>query len=218
MNLYHVEKMGKGNSYVAPDPHFISSVLLFASSLPWKKFEKFFETKKLINISAPEQLMLLRLVALQEILCINDEALLQWTKNQLYLFSFIQSDFKPRLPSTKLLSEFRSKLDNAGLLKPFRKQCQRLIQEQEKHFPPLSIADEVEVSALQSKIDYSVYKVNDIKADLQTIEASSDTDTTCPSCGSLNVIKLAPSQLASTLPNIRFCRCRFCGNTFRDGQ
>ena len=86
MNLYQVEKMGKGNSYVAPDPHFISSVLLFASSLPWSKFERFFATKKLINISASEQLTLLRLVALQEILCINDNALLQWTKNQLYLF------------------------------------------------------------------------------------------------------------------------------------
>ena len=214
MNLYQVEKMGKGNSYVAPDPHFISSILLFANSLPWVKFEKFFETKKLVAISATEQLTLLRLVALQEILCIDDEALLKWTKNQLYLLSFMQPDFEPRLPSVKLLTEFRSKFDEVGLLKPFRKQCQRLIREQETRLPPISVDSEIEASTLQSQYDYNAYKVTDIKVDLLNIESSSGA--LCPNCGSHNVIQLAPSQVASSLPSISFSRCRFCGNTFRD--
>lgn len=214
MNLYQVEKMGEGNSYIAPDPHFIGSILLFANSLPWAKFEKFFETKKLVAINATEQLTLLRLVALQEILCINDDALLKWTKNQLYLFSFIQPDFNPRLPSAKLLNEFRSQFDEVGLLKPFRKQCQRLIREQETRLPPISVDNETEANTLQSKYEYNAYKVTDIKVDLLNIESSSER--TCPNCGSHNIIQLAPSQVASSLPNIRFSRCRFCGNTFRD--
>jgi len=216
MNLYHVEKMGKGNSYIAPDPHFISSILLFANSLPWAKFEKFFETKKLVKISASEQLTLLRLVALQEILCINDEALLKWTKNQLYLFSFMQADFQPRLPTVKLLNEFRLKFDEVGLLKPFRKQCQRLISEQERCHSPLSVDSEIEASTLQSQYDYTAYKADDIKIDLLNIESSSSSSTSCPNCGSFNTIQLAPSQVESSLPNISFSRCRFCGNTFRN--
>ena len=217
MNLYHVEKMGKGNSYVAPDPQFISSILLFANSLPWVKFEKFFETKKLIGISASEQLILLRLVALQEILCINDEALLKWTKNQLYLFSFMQADFQPRLPTVELLNEFRSKFDEVGLLKPFRKQCQRLISEQEIRQPPITVDSEIEASTLQSQYDYNAYKVVDIKSDFENINKTSGTSS-CPNCGSFNIIQLTPSQIESSLPSIRFSRCRFCGNTFRSSS
>lgn len=215
VNLYNVEKMGKGNSYIAPDAHFISSVLLFSSSLPWLKFEKFFKTKKLLSISAAEQLTLLRLIALQEILCIDDAALLQWTKSQLYLFNFMQSDFKARLPSENLLKEFRTKFDEVGLLKPFRKQCQRLIQEQNSRFPKVSVASEASPSSTSS-VKYGAYKVSDIKVDLLNLENS--TEASCPNCGSFNIIKLAPSQVTSSLPDIRFSRCRFCGNTFRDNK
>jgi len=216
VNLYHVDKMGKGNSYVAPDPQFISSILLFANSLPWVKFEKFFETKKLISISALEQLTLLRLIALQEILCINDEALLKWTKNQLYLFSFMQADFQPRLPTVELLNEFRLKFDEVGLLKPFRKQCQKLISEQEIRQPPITVDSEIEASTLQSQYDYNAYKVIDIKSDYKDMNIENTSGLSCPNCGSFNIIQLAPSQVESSLPSIRFSRCRFCGNTFRN--
>ncbi len=45
MNLNVAKELGQGESYIAPDPHFISSISLFASSLPWEKFESFFDSK-----------------------------------------------------------------------------------------------------------------------------------------------------------------------------
>ena len=201
MDLNVINKMGHGNSYIAPDSHFISSVALFSSSLPWDKFERFFEKRKLVNLSGSEQLILLRLLGLQELLCLKDEELLKWSKNQLHLFSFMQPSYTPRLPTKELLVEFRKKFDEIGLLKPFRKQCQKIVQEHESRFPPiLSKANHREAS--------------DTKVDLPNVENNSDT--ACPSCGSHNVVKLTPSQEASSLPSISFSRCRFCGNTFRD--
>jgi DNA-directed RNA polymerase subunit M/transcription elongation factor TFIIS len=222
VNLYVTEEMGKGDSYVAPDPHFISVMALFASSLPWSRFEKFFESKKMVQLSGGEQLILLRLLALQEVLCLDDESLLRWAKHQLYLFSFLQPDFKPKLPTKELLSEFRRAFDNVGLLKPFRKQCYRLITEHGNRLPPLDSVSTVDATDLLSTFDKSKNdnigdskkKVSDIKIDLPNIESSDGSS--CPNCGSLNVVHLKPSQEESSLPDIRFTRCRFCGNTFRD--
>jgi hypothetical protein len=148
VNLYVAEEMGKGGSYVAPDPHFVSTVALFASSLPWERFKKFFDTKKMVNLSSNEQLILLRLVALQEFLALDDKALLRWAKHQLYLFSFMQPDFKPKLPTQELLIEFRESFDKVGLLKPFRKQCQRLIAEHDNRFPPINADESVATASL----------------------------------------------------------------------
>lgn len=214
MNLYVAEDMGKGGSYVAPNSHFISSISLFSGSLPWDKFEKFFKTKKLVNLSSNEQIILLRLIALQELLCLNDDSLLEWAKHQLYLFSFMQSDFQPRIPSKELLVEFRSKFNDIGLLKPFRKQCQRLISEHESRFPPIK---NQESEGYTNNFGPSLKKhrlANDTKIDLPNIESGSGGS--CSNCGSHNVIKLQASQEASSLPNISFSRCRFCGNTFRN--
>ncbi len=116
MNYYVTEEMGKGQSYVAPDPHFVSSVALFASSLPWEKFRKFFDRKKMVNLSGNEHLILLRLIALQEVLALDDDGLLRWAKHQLYLFSFMQPDFQPKLPTLELLQEFRNSFDEIGCL------------------------------------------------------------------------------------------------------
>ncbi len=203
MDLNVVQKMGHGNSYVAPDSHFISSVALFSTSLPWGKFERFFEKRKLVNLSGSEQLILLRLIALQELLCLNDDDLLKWSKHQLHLFSFMQPSYTPRMPTKELLVEFRKKFDEIGLLKPFRKQCQRIVQEHESRFPPIS-----------SNSIVRHREASDTKVDLPNV--ANNSDTACPSCGSHNVVKLTPSQEASSLPSISFSRCRFCGNTFRD--
>lgn len=213
MDLYFAGKIGEGNSYISPDPHFISTVLLFTNSLPWGKFEKFFEAKKLLNITAAEQLTLLRLISLQEILCINDDALLKWAKNQLYLFGFMQAEFQPRLPTEKLLCDFRQKFDEVGLLKPFRKQCQRLIQEHENRYPMLNLDGEIGDVTQKTNMNLSVQPVKS-KVSLRHIESMSDSS--CPSCGSKNVIRLAPTNITSSLPKISFSRCRFCGNTYRD--
>ncbi len=214
VDFYVRNEMGKGESYVAPDPHFVSSVALFASSLPWAKFRKFFERKKMVNLSANEQLILLRLVALQELLTLDDDSLLRWAKHQLYLFSFMQPDFQPKLPTVELLQEFRKKFDQVGLLKPFRKQCQRLISEHETRLPPLNYEESVSSnSTLSAKYSSAKKKVSDTKVDLPNLPANNDS--ACPNCGSLNVISLKPSQEKSTLPNIQFSKCRFCGNVFR---
>ena len=215
VDFYVREEMGKGDSYVAPDPHFVSSVALFASSLPWDKFKKFFERKKMANLSANEQLILLRLVALQELLALDDDSLLRWSKHQLYLFSFMQPDFQPKLPTVELLQEFQKNFDQVGLLKPFRKQCQRLITEHESRLPPLNY-EESTSSLSSSKNKYSIpqKKVSDVKIDLPNLPVNSDSS--CSNCGSANIISLKPSQEASTLPNIKFSKCRFCGNVFRE--
>ena len=214
MDLHVTKKMGQGESYVAPDPHFISAISLFASSLPWEKFEKFFDKKRLVNLPGDEQLILLRLLALQELLCLDDDELLTWAKHQLYLFSFMQTGFKARLPTKELLLEFRTKFDKVGLLKPFRKQCQRIIQEHENRFPPLIKSKGDKSKRTTQDKSNKHRKASDLKVDLLNIENGSDT--TCPSCGSHNVVRLMPSQEASTLPDINFSRCRFCGHTFRD--
>jgi len=213
VNLYVAEDMGKGGSYIAPSSHFISSISLFAGSLPWDKFEKFFKTKKLVNLSSHEQLILLRLIALQELLCLNDDSLLEWSKQQLYLFSFMQPGFQPKIPSKELLIEFRTKFNEIGLLKPFRKQCQRLISEHENRLPPINKGENT--SNIRESNDSKKHRiVSDTKVDLPNVSNSSAGS--CSNCGSHNVIKLTPSQVASSLPSISFSRCRFCGNTFRD--
>ena len=215
VNIYVAEEMGKGESYVAPEPHFISSLSLFASSLPWDKFENFFEKKKLVNISGAEQIILLRLLAIQELLCLDDDGLLSWAKNQLYLFNFLQPKFQPRLPTKQLLKQFREEFDKVGLLKPFRKQCQRLIDEHENRFPPINMAEDTNhFTSFKTNEKSHHRQVNDTKVDLPNVK--NNTGTSCPNCRSNNVYKLKPSQEASTLPQISFSRCRFCGNTFRD--
>ena len=207
--------MGKGQAYVAPDPHFVSSIALFASSLPWAKFRKFFERKKMVNLSANEHLILLRLVALQELLTLDDDSLLRWAKHQLYLFSFMQPDFQPKLPTVELLQEFRRKFDQVGLLKPFRKQCQKLITEHETRLPPLNYEESfTDNSRVSAKYTHPQKKVSDTRVDLPNLPIN--TDSACPNCGSVNIIRLKPDQEASSLPNINFSKCRFCGNVFRE--
>ncbi len=215
MDFYVRDEMGKGQSYVAPDPHFVSSVALFASSLPWAKFRKFFERKKIVNLSANEQLILLRLVALQELLTLDDDSLLRWAKHQLYLFSFMQPEYQPKLPTVELLQDFRKGFDDVGLLQPFRKQCQSLIAEHESRLPPLDYEESISSdSKISAKYSLSKKKISDTKVDLPNLPTNSESS--CPNCGSVNVIRLKPSQEASTLPNIVFSKCRFCGNTFRE--
>jgi len=212
------KEIGQGECYIAPDPHFISSISLFASSLPWEKFENFFESKKIVNLSGSEQLILLRLIALQELLCLDDDSLLLWTKHQLFLFSFMQPNYKARLPTKVLLVEFRKGFDEIGLLKPFRKQCQKIIQEHESRYPPLEKTTNL-VGTFTSLDQVETKKhrvVSDRKVDLLNINSSSKL--ACPSCGSHNVVNVKSSQEASTLPNIYFSRCRFCGNTFREEE
>lgn len=216
LNLFVAEEMGKGSAYVAPESNFISSVSVLSKNLPWAKFKKFFATKKLVNISVDEHLVLLRLLAIQELLCLDDESLLRWSKHQLFLFGFMQPTFEPKLPMSDLLVDFRSGLDGHGLLKPFRKQCHSLLEDHENSFPLLeTIEDEtVDVTFISSDNSPRNIKITDVKENFYNEKSTSSR--ACTNCGSENVINLKPSQEQSTLPEISFSRCQFCGNTFRN--
>ncbi len=221
LNLFVAEEMGKGNAYIAPDSHFISSVSVLANNLPWKKFKKFFDTKSLVNISSDDHLVLLRLLAMQELLCLNDESLLRWAKHQLYLFGFMQPDYQAKVPVSELLNEFRAELDKQGLLKPFRKQCHKLIESHEHSFPTLALMENtvdkdetVDVTFISANKKPKNIRIEGVQG--SRYGAKNSSGLVCSSCGSTNIINLTPAQEASTLPDISFSRCQFCGNTFRN--
>ena len=221
MNLFVAEEMGKGSAYVAPDSHFISSVSVLANNLPWAKFKKFFDSKSLVSISAEDHLVLLRLLAMQELLCLDDESLLRWAKHQLYLFGFMQPEFQAKIPVNELLNDFRAELDKQGLLKPFRKQCHKLLEAHEQSFPTLALVENsiekdetVDVTFISANKKPRNIRIEAVQSG--RYEAENSSGVKCTSCGSSNIIKLKPSQEASTLPEISFSRCQFCGNTFRN--
>lgn len=226
MNLFEAKKKGLEGSYIAPDPLFISAISLFSNSFPWKRFKTFFNSKKLLGLSADEQVTLLRFLAVQELLCLDDKALLSWLKHQFYLFNFLQPDFKPRLPTLELFQKFRAELDSIGLLLPFRKQCQHIIEEHGKRFPELNLQSKQQEDNVPPDYpkNYSGPMLSDVnprknqretdkKVDLHPVH--SRTDISCENCGSQNIVRLKSTQEASSLPDIRFMKCRFCGHTFR---
>jgi len=239
VNLFEEKEEEFEGSYIAPDPLFISAISLFSRSFPWQRFNRFFKTKKLVGLSGNEQLILLRFLAVQELICLDDKALLKWLKNQFYLFNFLQPEFKPRLPTIELLQEFRSELDTIGLLLPFRKQCQHIIQEHGKRFPAINLT--LEPPTIENDAGVSTQFKTALMPDSQTRRKSEQQNVlnqtqekklvadkkveihnvinhsgkTCVKCGSHNVIKMESAQLESSLPDIRFLRCRFCGHTFR---
>ena len=221
LNLFVAEERGKGSAYVAPDSHFISSVEVLANNLPWAKFKKFFDSKSLVSISAEDHLVLLRLLAMQELLCLDDESLLRWAKHQLYLFGFMQPSFQAKIPVSELLNEFRSGLDKQGLLKPFRKQCHKLLEAHEKSFPTLELVENtiekseaIDVTFISAGKKPRNIRVEGVQG--SRYEEKNSSGLECSNCGSSNIVNLKPSQEASSLPDISFSRCQFCGNTFRN--
>ena len=113
--------------YVAPDHAFLKTISGMVQSFPWERFERYFEARPLINASVQDQVFILRVLAIQEILCLDDEGVLSWLKNQMYLSAFLSPGYKPKVPSRALLKDFRDKLNEASLLEPFRLRCQNII-------------------------------------------------------------------------------------------
>lgn len=228
MNLFEAKEEGLEGSYIAPDPLFISAISLFSNSFPWQRFKTFFNSKKLLGLSADEQITLLRFLAIQELLCLEDKALLSWLKHQFYLFNFLQPNFKPRLPTLELFQKFRAELDSIGLLLPFRKQCQHIIEEHAKRFPALNLQAKQQQDqdnvAPDYPENYSGSKLTDVSPRKNQRESDKKVDShpafnhddvSCENCGSQNIISLKSTQEASSLPDIRFMKCRFCGHIFR---
>lgn len=230
------EGKSSGDAYQAPDPQFISAVSLFNKSLPWERFKKFFQSRRFLGLKDTEQLILLRLLALQEYLCLDDVLLLRWLKHQFYLLSFLQPDFHPKMPTEALYRQFRTELDAIGLLEPFRKHCHHIIHEHEKRqsrvdftFDTTFTQHRQKPSSAQGDEAHNVHfsaslipekespidgKVADSNPDIHNLDTFNGVF--CEKCGSQNVVRIKPSVEASRAPTIRFLRCRFCGHTFRD--
>jgi len=185
-------------SYSAPDPMFISAVSAMAKGFPWERFERFFKARSLINASVNDQIFLMRILVLQEMLCMDDASTLKWIKNQMYLFAFLSPGHKPKIPSLELLVSFREALNNANILEPFRQRCQTLIV---KH---------TDTSSFQSP-DWT-FKVDDaqINDDREGLAAHW---VTCPACQSAKLSSYTPEEpIAQLAP---WASCNKCGHVFR---
>ena len=186
-------------SYSAPDPMFISAVSAMAKGFPWERFERFFEARPLINASVNDQIFLMRILVLQEMLCMDDKGTLKWVKNQMYLFAFLSPGHKPKVPSAELLVSFREALNKANILEPFRKRCQALIN---KHS------------------DNSSYKSPEwmFEVDASSITKESDELSahwvTCPECKSAKLSNHTPPEesVAEVAP---WASCDQCGHAFK---
>jgi len=199
----------KEEVYIAPDPRFISTLMVFAKGFPWGKFLQFFREKQLVSCSAEDQVFLLRLLAVQEMLCMDDEALLKWVKHQFQLISFLHIGYKARVPSIDLLVEFRTVINDVGILGPFRKQCQKQIVMYGENIG-------LELKQKKSMVDSSSWgsqRVIGLKN--EDLELNSESKwISCPVCESQNINKVLPPHWAGAQDG-DWCRCRFCGNKFK---
>jgi hypothetical protein len=194
--------------YTAPDPRFITTLLLFSKGFPWDKLLQFFRDKELVSCPAEDQIFLLRLLAVQEFLCLNDEELLKWTKHQFQLIGFLHMGYKANIPSPELLAHFRATLDEVGILASFRKQCQKLIiMHDDKHI------DKNEKQLISEASNWGSQRIIGVKIE----ECESEKDAkwiSCPVCKSQNINKVLPPHWVGVTTE-DWCRCRFCGNKFK---
>ncbi|MGB1311485.1 MAG: hypothetical protein ACPG47_09750 [Leucothrix sp.] len=200
-------------SYAAPDRAFISSVSGMVHGFPWERFEHFFESRPLIQASATDQVFLLRVLAVQELLCLDDDSVLRWLKNQMYLLAFLSPGFKPKVPTKALLNSFRDKLQDANLLEPFRTRCENIILKQNsvatsgvesgnymEAFAP-SAADLSDSGMLDDEIN-AVDNLPDILLE--------DKWVICPQCESSALHQVEPDEVGAA-PK---ASCEHCGHQF----
>ena len=200
----------KEDVYIAPDPRFISTLMVFAKGFPWRKFLQFFREKNVVSCSAEDQVFLLRLLAVQEMLCLDDEALLKWVKHQFQLISFLHIGYKANVPSLEQLVEFRTVIDAVGILSPFRKQCQKLII---MYGENCSVDLKQKAFLADSSSSWGSQRVIGLKN--EDIEPNSESKwISCPICESQNINKVLPPHWVGAQGG-DWCRCRFCGNKFK---
>jgi hypothetical protein len=203
-----------GDVYTAPDPRFITTLLLFSKGFPWDKFLQFFKEKKLVSCDAEDQIFLLRLLAVQELLCMDDKTLLQWTKQQFQLIGFLHMGYKANIPTLELLVHFRNILDEVGILSPFRKQCQKLILMHDKK----KVSPKVK-KFIPEPSSRGSQRVIGVKIDESEFESKFNAEKdmawiVCPVCKSQNINKVLPPHWVGVTEEA-WCRCRFCGNKFK---
>lgn len=204
------------DTYVAPDPRFIRTLIILTKGFPWDKFVEFFQEKQLMDCGVTDQLFLLRLIAIQEMLCLDDDALLKWTKHQFQIISFLHLGYNAKVPSADLLAEFRTTIDNVGILAPFRKQCQKLIimygEAPTQEFGKKQLIVEAKNWGSQRVIGL---KIGEAEDEEETQDKSKKSKwVSCPVCKSQNINKVLPPHWVSAQDG-DWCRCRFCGNKFK---
>lgn len=211
-------QQSQSEQYQAPDPMFITTVMALAQGFPWGRFERFFESRPLIKASAVDQVFLMRVLALQEMLCLDDAEVLMWVKNQLYLFAFISPNYKPKMPSEALLEAFRQRLDELNILQPFRKRCQRVIL---KHgtIAEASRSSVAFSGALTGLADMEPFPRNTrdqhSPGNLELTEIE-ERWVACPLCNSAKLSEYVPTHLrvADCEP---WANCQECGHKFKIG-
>lgn len=214
---FHLDNhSGDKVAYIAPDPNFISAITAITRGFPWARLETFFESRSLIKATAVDQVFLMRILALQEILCLDDESILLWVKHQMYLFAFMSPGYKPKLPSIALLREFRGQLDEANILEPFRVRCQKLIVRYSETAPD---ASRVEMApSVPSSAEWRIkVKDNDLLAstDENALNLRMDDKwVICPECHSPKLNRYMPPHWDSCKVE-PWARCRHCGHKFK---
>lgn len=201
--------------YVAPDHAFISAVSGMVKNFPWERFERFFEARPLVRASAIDQVFMLRVLAIQELLCADDERVLAWLKSQMYLSAFLSPEFQPKVPTKALLDDFRNELRDANLLEPFRLRCQKIILQKQSN-----ATGSVEPSSYLEAFSPSIEDFPEI-TDNQELPLHSkemalenqleDKWVTCPKCERSALSKVV-SQNSGVLPQ---ASCDHCGHYFK---
>lgn len=209
-------QINDSTQFKAPDPLFIATVQALSQGFPWERFERFFDSRPLINASAVDQVFLMRVLALQEMLCLNDADVLKWVKNQLYLFAFVSPHYKPRLPNETVLENFRQRLDELKMLQPFRLRCQQLILKYGE------MPDSLESPAVPGQSgEFDAYLYSDSKLESSAEESIDFPEieerwVTCPLCDSSELGAYAPASL--DIPNADpWADCQQCGHKFKVG-
>lgn len=206
--------------FQAPDPMFTTTIMALAQGFPWDRFERFFESRPVINASAIDQVFLIRVLALQEMLYLNDAEVLKWVKNQLYLFAFISPDYKPKMPNEAVLEKFRQKLDELNILQPFRKRCQQIILNHSKfaQSPDCAVTLSGELMKLASIQPLSSTGDDSVKLSTDYFELPEIEEcwVACPSCNSAQLNEYLPSHARGT-ECVPWANCQQCGHKFKIG-
>ena len=213
-------------TFEAPDDAFIGTISGMVQNFPWERFERFFEARPLVQASAVDQVFLLRILAIQELLCMDDETVLKWLKNQMFLFSFLSPGFKSKIPSEVLLNTFREKLQDANILEPFRLRCQNIILKKNQQTEAASAAADFTSTSFdesnKAPVSQSRALDNNVQLNTQAKPINigkpfpemhiEDKWVICPKCESSSLSKV---DLGCGDSQALQARCEQCGHEFK---
>jgi len=201
--MFDLETAGSyhGVLRVGLDAEFITTMGAISKGFPWKRFEAFFSARPIGRLTAEQQIFMLRIIAIQEYLCVDDEAALIWIERQSSVAAFLSSGEAPGLPALDEYQGFCSRLQELNILFRFRERCQRLIMKY------------AENSGEPETITNPVLSLNSNPATWSESLLGSNW-VSCPECHSYS-----PEQSKRMLDNTDSAnRCSLCGHNFRAEQ